>query len=107
MVSTNKKIFCIEVKEHQIKRGSKWVTTKREINKLTPEMYRNSCGEDTMKWFNSVFGPGTFKRYKNFTSEGYIVVRAVSLSPSKEERSVSEYYPTYEWKLQSKHKNAI
>ena len=103
MVRTNDKTFCIEVKEHQVKKGSKWVTTEREINNLTAQQYRNSCGEETMKWFNSVFGPGTFRRTKNYTSEGYIVVKATSISPSKDERSVSYYYPVQEWQ-RVKHK---
>lgn len=50
MVRTNDRTFCVEVKEHQVKKGSKWVTTEREIDNLTAQEYRNSCGEETMKY---------------------------------------------------------
>ena len=91
------KFFCFEVKERQVKKGSKWVTTDRIVKHLDVNQYRLSCGKETQDWFNNMFGEGTFKTYGEQTSEGYRIVKAVSTSPNKVERSVSNYYHGKKW----------
>ena len=86
----------VVVQKRQIKKGSKWVDESVEIQDFTERQYRNYISDDWAHHFNNL--GGSFKRYKNFTSEGYIVVKITNVSPNGKERSLNLIYPTYDWK---------
>ena len=86
----------VKVWQDQVKKGSKWVTVSTEVEDFTEKQYRGITSDDWMHHYNNL--GGSYKRYKNFTSEGYIVVKIINVSPNRKERSVVYLYPSYDWK---------
>lgn len=68
-------------KVKQTKKGNKWLTDKQETIVISLEGYNN------ILWNRYV----NERYYKGYTCVGYIVDKIISLSPSKDSRSVYNF----------------
>lgn len=75
--------------ENQEKQGSKWVTVETETKKITKEFYRNIVDPQAIRFMRNLGGIETIQ--KNYTCFGYIPVRILSTSPSKEKRTIRTF----------------
>lgn len=100
VTSNPKKTAFVMVKNHYVKVGSKWVLESSTYENVNAEWYANTIGKETLRWFRSL--GGYEKNQSAYTDYGYIVIRNISISPSKSEKSVTEFYTPTMWKNSGK-----
>lgn len=82
-------IYATMTTENQEKQGSKWVTVETETKEITKEFYRNIVDPQAIRFMRNLGGIETIQ--KNYTCFGYIPVRILSTSPSKEKRTIRTF----------------
>ena len=75
--------------ETQTKQGSKWVTVETETKEISKQFYQNIIDPQAIKFMRNLGGVETIQ--KNYTCFGYIPVRILSTSPSREQRTVRTF----------------
>tara|TARA_R100001480_G_C4712392_1_gene178914 strand:- start:548 stop:814 length:267 start_codon:yes stop_codon:yes gene_type:complete len=60
-----------------------------KTEKITQKNYLNIVSEDTRKFFKRLGGSETAQ--KSYTCSGYLITRLISVSPSKDKKSIYEF----------------
>lgn len=66
-----------------------YIETAKTIEDISFEQYDNITNKDTLKFFRRLGGSETAT--KAYTSQGYKIVRLVSTSPDKQNKTVREF----------------
>lgn len=83
----------IEMTTTKLEKNPNTKTTYIEVDKTVEnidfEQYDNITSKDTLKFFRRLGGSETAT--KAYTSQGYKIVRLVSISPDKQNKTVREF----------------
>lgn len=80
-------------KEDQVLVDGKWVCKERSEEDIDRDTFELKVGDDVVRWFNDVFGDGTFKRRITTNPDnGRTEVHIVNTCPNGMERTVEDYF---------------
>ena len=81
--------YAIMTIETQEKQGSKWATVETETKEISREFYRNIVDPQAIRFMRNLGGIETIQ--KNYTCFGYLPVRILSTSPSRQTRIIRSF----------------
>jgi len=61
----------------------------KEVTEVTERQYKLTTNDDTIKWFRRLGGSQSVTR--GYTYAGYVVIKLVSTSPDKQNKTIREY----------------
>ena len=61
----------------------------KEVKEVTERQYKLTTNDDTIKWFRRLGGSQSVTR--SYTYAGYVVVKLISTSPDKQNKTIREY----------------
>lgn len=88
----------VEIRNHYIKKGNKWVLTKSTYGAITAREYALGCSKDNVRFFNML---GYAKRELGMSMEfrTRICDKFYSISPDGTEKSESLYFTKSSWDI--------
>jgi hypothetical protein len=85
------KTISLKTTKQEKKEGTKtvFVTVSTETKNVTKQHHQNATEKDCLQFMRRLGGTETVTR--GYTSQGYFIVKVVSTSPDKQNRTIREY----------------
>jgi hypothetical protein len=70
-----------------------YILTEEETQEVTEQQHKNATSPDTMKFFKRL--GGSESRVMSYTCNGYKCIKATSISPDRQSKTIREYQFIY------------